>query len=246
MPLSTPTQSSDQTRTRSILQQTIPEPTPIPTIRLVSAIPSAMGPAPALGDPLASQSSSLSPPIPLAPKQDIQAPRRRLVPKKSKLGLLVSGKGSKTNGKHDLSDVVRRVGGSATTASVGKSGFEIYVEPIPQPHVDVDEVLLVKKKKSRASLSALKWGTLGEVTNTLPSKDATQTVRLKNEDKEKWWTIGRGRKDSKDKRVVEKYAQTNSRLLYHRSAVVGVHITLILQLLALSLKIWPLEHASTL
>ncbi|KAF8269417.1 hypothetical protein EI94DRAFT_1725227 [Lactarius quietus] len=213
LPLCSPAQSPDQTRTLSTLSQTTPEPTPIPTIRLVSAIPSAVGSAPALGDPLASQSPSLSPSIPLAPKQDRQAPRRRLVPKKSKLGLLVSGKGSKTNGKHDLSDVVRRVGGSASTASVGKSGFEIYVEPVPQSQIGVDEVLMVKKKKSRASLSALKWGALGEVTNTVQSKDTTQTVRLKNEDKEKWWTIGRGRKDSKDKRViVDKSARTNTTL----------------------------------
>ncbi|KAH9029382.1 hypothetical protein EDB84DRAFT_1439362 [Lactarius hengduanensis] len=73
-----------------------------------------------------------------------------------------------------------------------------------------DEVLMVKKKKSRASLSALKWGALGEVTNSAQTRDTTQTVRLKNEDKEKWWTIGRGRKDSKDKRVVEKDARMNA------------------------------------
>ena len=211
LPLCTPVPSPDQTQTLSTLPQTTPEPTLIPTIRLVSAIPSAVGSAPALGDPLASQSPSLSPPIPLAPKKDMQAPRRRLVPKKSKLGLLVSGKGSKTSGKHDLSDVVRRVGGGTATTSVGKSGFEIYVEPVPQPHVGVDEVVMVKKKKSRASLSALKWGAVGEVTNTVQTKDTTQTLRLKNEDKEKWWTIGRGRKDSKDKRVVGKHARTNSK-----------------------------------
>lgn len=209
--LCTPSQSPDQTRTPSTLLQATSEPTPIPTIRLVSAVPSAAGSAPALGNPLAPQFPSPSPPLPLAPKQDTQAPRRRLVPKKSKLGLLVSGKSSKTNGKHDLSDVVRRVGGSAATASVRKSGFEIFVEPVPQPQVGVDEVLMVKKKKSRASLSALKWGTLGEVTNTVQSKDTTQTARSKNEDKEKWWTIGRGRKDSKDKSVIEKYARTDSK-----------------------------------
>jgi serine/arginine repetitive matrix protein 2 len=215
LPLCSPAQLPDQTRTLSTLSlQATPEPTPAPTIRLVSATPSAVGSAPALGDPLASQSPSYSPPTPLAPKQDTQAPRRRLVPKKSKLGLLVSGKGSKTNRKHDLSDVVRRVGGSAASASVGKAGFEIYVDPVPQPDAGVNEVLMVKKKKSRASLSALKWGAMGEVTNTVQSKDTTQIVRLKNEDKEKWWTIGRGRKESKDKRVVEKDARTHSRFLY--------------------------------
>ncbi|KAH9173849.1 hypothetical protein EDB89DRAFT_1905013 [Lactarius sanguifluus] len=219
LPLCSPAQSPDQTRTLSTLpQQTTPEPTHIPTIRLISATPSAVGSVQALGDPLASQSPSSSPPTPLAPKQDTQAPRRRLVPKKSRLGLLVSGKGSKTNGKHDLSDVVRRVGGSATTASVGKAGFEIYVDPISQPHDSTDEVLMVKKKKSRASLSALKWGALGEVTNSAQTRDTTQTVRLKNEDKEKWWTIGRGRKDSKDKRIVEKDARINAGTLTGDSA----------------------------
>ncbi|KAH9061200.1 hypothetical protein EDB87DRAFT_1682964 [Lactarius vividus] len=207
LPLCSPAQSPDQTRTLSTLpQQTTPEPTHIPTIRLISATPSAVGSVQALGDPLTSQSPSSSP-TPLAPKQDTQAPRRRLVPKKSKLGLLVSRKGSKANGKHDLSDVVRRVGGSAATASVGKAGFEIYIDPIPQSNNGTDEVLMVKKKKSRASLSALKWGALGEVTNAAQTKD---TVRLKNEDKEKWWTIGRSRKDSKDKRVVEKDARMNA------------------------------------
>ena len=83
---------------------------------------------------------------------------------------------------------------------------------------------MVKKKKSRASLSALKWGALGEVTNTAQSKDTTQTVRSKNEDKEKWWTIGRGRKDSKDKKVAEKDARTNSRYLYQHLLNVDVHI----------------------
>ena len=225
--LCTPSQPPDQTRTPSTLLQATSEPTPIPTIRLVSAVPSAVGSAPALGNPLAQQSPSPSPPLPLAPKQDTQAPRRRLVPKKSKLGLLVSGKSSKTNGKHDLSDVVRRVGGSAATPSVRKSGFEIYVEPVPLPHVGVDEVLMVKKKKSRASLSALKWGTLSEVTNTVQSNDTTQTARLKNEDKEKWWTIGRGRKDSKDKSVIEKYARTDSEYFDQRLLVVDVHIATI-------------------
>jgi hypothetical protein len=225
--LCTPPQSPDQTPTLSTLPQATSEPTPIPTIRLVSAIPSAVGSAPASGNPLAPQSPSISPPPPLAPKQDTQAPRRRLVPKKSRLGLLVSGKSSKTNGKQDLSDVVRCVGGSSATASVRKSGFEIYVEPVPQPHVAVDEVIVVKKKKSRASLSALKWGALGEVTNTVQSKDTTQTARSKNEDKEKWWTIGKGRKDSKDKSLVEKYARTDSGYLYQRLLVVDVHITTI-------------------
>jgi hypothetical protein len=157
---------------------------------------------------------NVSPPTPLAPKEDSQVPRRRLVPKKSKLGLFVSGKRSKTPENNDLSDVVRRVGVNAGTESVAKSGFEIYVDPSAQS--EVGEVLMVKKKKSRAALSGLKWGTLAEVTNSAPSREPTQTVRLKSEDKEKWWSIGRGRKDSKDIRIVEKEnPRTNSMCSHH-------------------------------
>lgn len=141
-------------------------------------------------------------PTPLAPKEDVQAPRKRLVPKKSRLGLLVTGKRSKTPENHDLSDVVRRVGGNTVASSVSKKGLEIYVDPTAQS--EVGEVLMVKKKKSRAALSGLKWGTLADVTNSAPSKDSTQTVRLKTEDKEKWWSIGRGRRDSKDMKTIEK------------------------------------------
>jgi hypothetical protein len=150
------------------------------------------------------------PPTPLTPREDSQAPRRRLVPKKSKLGLLVSGKRSKTPENNDLSDVVRRVGVSAGTASVAKSGFEIYVDPTAQS--EVGEVLMVKKKKSRAALSGLKWGTLAEVTNSVPSRDPTQAGKLKSEDKEKWWSISRGRKDSKDLKMVEKENSRTNRM----------------------------------
>jgi serine/arginine repetitive matrix protein 2 len=184
------------------------QPASVSTIRLISATPSAAGSAPVIGDACVNDSTpsspfvSLSPPPPLAPKRDTQAPKRRLVPKKSKLGLLVTKKSSKALEKNDLFDVARPIGGSTATTSVGKCGFEIYVDPTAQP--DANEVLMVKKKKSRAALSGLKWGTLGEVTNTAPPKNPVQTVRLKNEDKEKWWSIGRGRKDTKDKRIAEK------------------------------------------
>lgn len=209
MPIRSRAQSQDQLRTLSPQLQTSPECDSMPTIRLISAAPTASGSAPGLGDPFidtsfSSSSVTASPPAPLAPKNDSQAPRRRLVPKKkkSKLGLLVSGKRSKTPENNDLSDVVRRVGANAVRDSVAKSGFEIYVDPAAQS--EVGEVLMVKKKKSRAALSALKWGTLAEVTNSAPSKELTRGVRSKNEDKEKWWSIGRGRKDSKDMKIIEK------------------------------------------
>jgi len=202
----------------------------MPTIRLISAAPTAAGAAPGLGDPfidtsITSPSVTVSPPTPLAPKNDSRAPRKRLIPKKSKLGLLVSGKRSKTPENNDLSDVVRRVGVNAGTASVAKSGLEIYVDPTAQS--EVGEVLMVKKKKSRAALSALKWGTLAEVTNSAPSKDPTKGVRLKNEDKEKWWSIGRGRKDSKDMKMVEKEnLRTNCMYPHHLLQVEVIHVVI--------------------
>lgn len=208
LPLRSRAQTQDQPRTLSPTFGTSPQPEPVPTIRLISAVPTAAGAAPGLGDPFLDTSITTPPsmsefaPTPLAPKEDIQAPRKRLVPKKSKLGLLVTGKRSKTPENHDLSDVVRRVGGNTVASSVSKKGLEIYVDPTAQS--EVGEVLMVKKKKSRAALSGLKWGTLADVTNSAPSKDSTQTVRLKTEDKEKWWSIGRGRRDSKDMKTIEK------------------------------------------
>src|SRR5712675_3717106 len=205
IPLRSRTQSQDQLRTLSPLPGTPPQLDSMATIRLMSAAPSASGAAPGLGDPFIDTSVtsspfvSVSPPTPLAPKENAQAPRKRLVPKKSKLGLLVNGKRSRTPERNDLSDVVHRVGGSA--ASVAKNPFEIYVDHTTPS--DVGEVLMVKKKKSRAALSGLRWGTLAEVTNSGPPRDSSK-VKLKNEDKEKWWSIGRGRKDSKNMRVVEK------------------------------------------
>ncbi|KAI0266456.1 hypothetical protein BC834DRAFT_129548 [Gloeopeniophorella convolvens] len=188
--------------------QTPTQPASVPTIRLISATPSAIGAVSEFGNPFANNSSasssfvSVSPPAPLAPKQDATAPKRRLVPKKSKLGLLVSGKSTKAQDRSDLSDVVRRVGGGAATSSVGRGGFEIYVDPDAQP--DAGEVLMVKKKKSRAALSGLKWGTLGEVTNIAQGKSSSQPPKVKNDGKEKWWSISRGRKVSKDKRSSDK------------------------------------------
>ena len=208
LPLRSRAQSQDQPRTLSPTVGIPPQPEPVPTIRLISAVPTAAGAAPGLGDPFLDTSITTPPsmsdfaPTPLAPKGDIQAPRKRLVPKKSKLGLLVTGKRSKTPENNDLSDVVRRVGGNVMAGSGSKKGLEIHVDPTAQS--EVGEVLMVKKKKSRAALSGLKWGTLADVTNSAPSKDSTQTVRLKTEDKEKWWSIGKGRRDSKDMKTIEK------------------------------------------
>lgn len=199
----------------------------MPTIRLISAAPTAAGSAPGLGDPFidtsfSSPSVTASPSTSLAPKNDSRAHRKRLVPKKSKLGLLVSGKRSKTPENSDLSDVVRRVGVKTATDSVAKTGFEIYVDPTTQS--EVGEVLMVKKKKSRVALSSLKWGSLAEVTNAVPSKDSTRGVRPKNEDKEKWWSIGRGRKDSKDMKIIEKENLRTNRMYPHHHFKLGLFI----------------------
>lgn len=223
MPLRSRAQPQDQPRTPSPQLSTLPQPDSMPTIRLISGAPTATGAAPGLGDPFVDNSvpspSVTVSPIPLAPKEDAQVPRRRLVPKKSKLGLLVGGKRSKMPENNDLSDVVRRVGVSAGTASVAKSGFEIYVDPTAQS--EVGEVLMVKKKKSRAALSGLKWGTLAEVTNSAPSRNSTNAVRLKSEDKEKWWSIGRGRKDSKDMKIAEKENPRTKRRCPHYYCKLG-------------------------
>ncbi|PPQ91217.1 hypothetical protein CVT25_001175 [Psilocybe cyanescens] len=133
----------------------------------------------------------------------------------------------------DLSDVVRRVGLSESGlvndasctyayATGGKGGFEIYVDP---SHVDPDigEIVLVKKKKSRVALDGVGWGAsaggaMGDVTNVVKvgkegavlkegqGKEGLGQAKGKTEEKEKekWWTtIGRGRKDSKDKKEKE-------------------------------------------
>ncbi|KAH9913689.1 uncharacterized protein BXZ73DRAFT_81864 [Epithele typhae] len=158
----------------------------VPTIRLISATPSAAGSA---GD---------------------ATPRKRLVPKRSKLGLLGGSSRAKDRTGKDLSDVVRRVGGAPST---GGSGFEIYVDQGEDP--EMGEIVVVKKKKSRLGLDGMRWGALGEVTN-VPSakeqrtKESTKEkenakgqnenlLKVKGDENQKWWSIGRGRKDSKGK-----------------------------------------------
>ena len=51
------------------------------------------------------------------------------------------------------------------------------------------------------ALNRMAWGALGELTNVpkFPPKEAAPISKMKNEEKEKWWTFGRGRKDSKEK-----------------------------------------------
>ncbi|KAG5650532.1 hypothetical protein H0H81_011921 [Sphagnurus paluster] len=190
--------SNVQTLSRPTTAATPQHPPPIvPSIRLISATPSAAG---------NSSTSSVtnytidaswgSIPTPLAPKTENNATRKRLVPKKSKLSMLSGAGREKERGK-DLSDVVRRVGVGSSTA---RGGFDIYVDPTVDE--DIGEIVMVKKKKSRVALDGMRWGALGEVTN-VPAvsapKEAPGLLKVKSEEKEKWWSIGRGRKDSKEK-----------------------------------------------
>ncbi|CDO70210.1 hypothetical protein BN946_scf184942.g10 [Trametes cinnabarina] len=179
----------------------------VPTIRLISATPSAAGSAGDASMSFASSSYATIAPFassPLAPKADANAPKKRLVPKKSKLGLLGGGK-SKEKANKDFSDIARRVGSAPST---GRGGFEIYVDQNDDP--ELAEIVVVKKKKSRLALDGMKWGTLGEVTN-VPSAPKEQKpapsdnlLKVKGDENQKWWSIGRGRKDSKGKEKEQK------------------------------------------
>lgn len=207
---------------------------PIPTIRLTNPSPSVVGSS------LDASSSAIYntfdlPPIssPLAPRPltTSNASRKRLVPKKSKLGLLGAVKGNKERSQNDFSDVVRRIGG---TASAGRDGYEIYVDHTEDP--DLEEIVLVKRKKSRLGLDAVAWGPDEEnadnvlkpnpsanalkpkvsenvlkpkSTNLLKPKDKENSIRIKPvehllkpkaDENQKWWSIGRGRKDSKEQK----------------------------------------------
>lgn len=205
------------------------QPQPVPAIRFISATPSIhehyepqievdMDAYPLPVNRVAPFTAA-----PLAPRPDAGlSPRKRLVPKKSKLGLLSAG--AKSLGKDkfkskskadDFSDVVRRVG-APQDGSSRNDGFEIYVD-----HCEDEEdasILVVKKKKSRAALDNVGWGqgALGEVTN-VGSNLGTTTSALKSSksnpnilnlpskgdenQNSKWWnvSIGRGRKDAKGK-----------------------------------------------
>lgn len=209
---------------------------PVPTIRLPDANPSVVGTFSGASTSPVCNSSDLPTSSPLAPRPltTSNASRKRLVPKKSKLGLLGAVKGNKERSQNDFSDVVRRIGG---VTSAGRGGYEIYVDHTEDP--DLEEIVLIKKKKSRLGLDAVAWGTgeenTGTVLNSKPSstalktkgsenvpkhKSSTNVPKSKSKDKEnsikakpiehllkpksdesqKWWSIGRGRKDSKEQK----------------------------------------------
>ncbi|KAG2365179.1 hypothetical protein BDR07DRAFT_1470529 [Suillus spraguei] len=195
MPLQLFSRPTDTTRTRSPSPFETPATKPaIPTIRLITATPSP-------ADSSVAPWSEPQPPPALAPKASSSdaTPRRRVVPKKSKLGLLSSR-------ETDLSDVVRRVGAHNSSKNAS-AGLEIYVDPLLDP--EIGEIVVVKKKKSRMALDGMRWGpALGEVTNVPhvkekekkeKKKDKENISKVKVDEKSGWWTIGKGKKDSKEK-----------------------------------------------
>ncbi|GJJ13064.1 hypothetical protein Clacol_007313 [Clathrus columnatus] len=156
---------------------------PIPTIRLTQATP-----------------SDNSIPSIIAPKA---SPRKKVVPRKSKLALLAVR--ATSSREKDLSDVVRRVNASTTnldgngTCNVtvnggttmkmkdllkfkdrsSRSTIDIYVDPANDP--DIGEIVVVKKRKSRAKLDGL-----FENKGNLNVKEGERG-------ESKWWSI-RGKK----------------------------------------------------
>ena len=177
----------------------------VPTIRFTSATPSVMASS-APQDfssiaPFAYNAPTASAPSPLAPRTNV-SPQKRIVPKKSKLGLLASKpklSTANTGKQKDFSDVGRRVGSSPS-----KRGFDIYVDHQDDP--DFGEIMVVKKQKSRKGLNGMRWDALDEVTNvpSVPKEKKSKENLLKvpkgdENQNTKWWSIGRGRKDVKEK-----------------------------------------------
>lgn len=128
---------------------------------------------------------------------------------------MLSRKDPEEKKSNDFSDVVRRIG---ATDSLRRGGFEIYVDPTDDPDIggtalfvsklrielkhSTIEILMVRKKKSRAALDEVGWGSgsnLDEKTNAAKEKE-NLALKPKLDEKEKWWSIGRGRKDSKEKK----------------------------------------------
>ena len=200
---------------------------PVPTIRFINATPSAVGSSSDASTSAIYTTFDLPPTSsPLAPRPltTSNASRKRLVPKKSKLGLLGAVKGNKERSQNDFSDVVRRIGG---TTSAGRGGYEIYVDHTEDP--DLEEIILVKGKKSRLGLDAVAWGPgeedTGNVLKPKPSANALEPkasenvlksksskdkensakpvehlLKPKGDENQKWWSIGRGRKDTKEQK----------------------------------------------
>ena len=220
-----------------------PVPNAIPSIRLISATPSSTVISSSDGGNSTTSSASfaraledswdaaaaakgpnsslaLAPKVVKAQENAVETTgKKRLVPKKSKLGTLSStpfGSSSSASANTDFSDVVRRIGAPAASSASSlkaKGGFEIYVEPTDDP--DIGEILVVRKRPSRVrgGLGGVGWGVevgadapppmpqpMGEKTNLGGAKEGPGKMDEKEGGKERWWTIGRGRKDSKEEK----------------------------------------------
>ena len=219
---------------------------PIPSIRLISATPSSTVISSSDGGNSTKSSASfaraledswdaaaaakgpnsslaLAPKVLKAQESAVEtAGKKRLVPKKSKLGIFSSTPftSSSASANTDFSDVVRRIGAPAASSASSlkaKGGFEIYVDPTDDP--DIGEILVVRKRPSRVrgGLGGVGWGVevgadappmpqpMGEKTNLGVAKEGSGKADEKEgKEKERWWTIGRGRKDSKDEKEKKK------------------------------------------
>jgi hypothetical protein len=109
--------------------------------------------------------------------------------RKSKLSILTMGRDKEKSRGKDLPNVVRRVG-----ADSFYHGFEIFVDPTDNP--DIGKIVMVKMK-SRVALDRM---TRSNKRSQSPPREAAPLLKAKNEEKEKWWTLGREMKDSKSKR----------------------------------------------
>jgi serine/arginine repetitive matrix protein 2 len=168
------------------------------------------------------QENSMFGASPLAPSP---SSRKRLVPKKSKLSILG---GSKSKPKErDLSDVVRRVGGNSSTRggfdiyvdpTEDPEIGEIIMVKKKKSRVGIDGLFGEATSKMMASSMSSSQTPLGDSTNApvplmgqVPKKQSMGAMSLlkrstgassvlKSEDENsKWWSISRGRKDSKPK-----------------------------------------------
>ncbi|KAF8590486.1 hypothetical protein K439DRAFT_92019 [Ramaria rubella] len=95
-----------------------------------------------------------------------------------------------------------------------RSTIDIYVDPADD--LDIGKIF-VMKKKSRAVLEGIRW-VLGEVTNAeggsaLPPEEDTKRVKIKVEEKEKWWSIGCGRRSQGEASCEGPLCQCHSQLL---------------------------------
>jgi serine/arginine repetitive matrix protein 2 len=246
--------SSSLSRSQPSSPSAEPTPQAVPTIRLINATPSATGTASEASISVHNSFDTPFAPSPLAPRTNVDdiTKRKKLVPKKSKLGLLGAVK-NKGRSQNDFSDVVRRVGG---TASAGRGGYEIYVDHTDDP--DLEEVVLVKRKKSRLGLDAVAWGPTDDVANALRSptenilkpkasenvlkpkgsmnllKPKTKGVENKSkgvetlaksaaDEKDKWWSINRGRKDSKGQKDPKRSKCKTGRLCSFFASLTSMH-----------------------